>query len=200
MIAGKDALREAVAVFDGAEDLQGAIDELLSDGFDRAELSLLASESAVIEKLGHKYRKSSTLADDFAAPRVAYVSTEAIGGAEGGLVGGLVYVGSLATAGAIVASGGTIAAVAAAAALGGGVGGIVGSILAKWVGARHAAYLQSQIDRGGLLLWVRTWDAEDERKAVAILSKHSGRNVHIHNLPNSLERPPPNPEPVLGLQ
>ena len=37
--------------------LQSAIDELLSSGFHRAELSLLASEHAVVEKLGHQYTK-----------------------------------------------------------------------------------------------------------------------------------------------
>jgi hypothetical protein len=47
-----DTVREAVGVFASEHDLQAAIDELLSSGFHRAELSLLASESAVKEKLG----------------------------------------------------------------------------------------------------------------------------------------------------
>ena len=50
-------VREAVGVFNRAEELQHAIDELLSSGFHRAELSLLASEQAVEEKLGHRYKK-----------------------------------------------------------------------------------------------------------------------------------------------
>ena len=37
-------VREAVGVFKGSAVLQAAIDELLASGFDRAELSLLASE------------------------------------------------------------------------------------------------------------------------------------------------------------
>jgi hypothetical protein len=82
-------VREAVGVFNRSEDLQDAIDELLSSGFDRAELSLLASEHAVEEKLGHRYEKVGALAEDPTVPRAAYVSTEAIGGAEGGLIGGL---------------------------------------------------------------------------------------------------------------
>jgi len=74
-------VREAVGVFNRSEDLQDAIDELLSSGFDRAELSLLASEHAVEEKLGHWY--DSATAENPTVPRAAYVSTEAIGGAEG---------------------------------------------------------------------------------------------------------------------
>ena len=162
-------IREAVGVFNHPEDLQGAIDELLSSGFDRAELSLLASEHVVEQKLGHRYEKVSLLADDPTIPRAAYVSSEAIGGAEGGLIGGLMYVGAAATAGAIVASGGTLATAIAATALAGGAGGLIGSILAKWVGDHHAGYLQEQMNHGGLLLWVRTWAAEDEKRAVGIL-------------------------------
>jgi hypothetical protein len=46
-------------------------------------LSLLASEHAVKEKLGHRYDKVSALAENPTVPRAAYVSTEAIGGTEG---------------------------------------------------------------------------------------------------------------------
>ncbi|MDP1840887.1 MAG: hypothetical protein Q8N31_26925 [Reyranella sp.] len=178
-------VREAVGIFKDAENLQAAIDELLESGFHRAELSLLASEHAVDEKLGHKYRKVSSLADDPVVPRAAYVSPEAIGGAEGGLIGVLMYVGAMAAAGAIVASGGTLTAVIIGAALTGGAGGFIGSMLAKWVGDDHALHLQEQVDQGGLLLWVRTWDAADEDRAVGILKKHSGQHVHVHALPST---------------
>jgi hypothetical protein len=176
-------IREAVSVFTTPETLQGAIDELMSSGFDRADLSLLAAETTVDEKLGHKYRKIAELEDDPIVPRCCYVSTESIGDAQGGLIGGLMYVGGTAAAGAVVATGGTLALVIAAAALAGGVGALLGSILAKWVGDHHAHYLQEQLDHGGLLLWARTWDADDEKRAVEILSRHSGRDVHIHTLP-----------------
>ena len=89
----------------------------------------------------------------------------------------------LAAAGAIVASGGTIATAIAAAAMAGGAGGLIGSFLAKLVGDHHAQYLQRQMDRGGLLLWVRTWDVEKEKRAIEILSKHSDSDVHLHTLP-----------------
>ena len=176
-------VREAVGAFNRPENLQSAIDDLLSSGFDRAELSLLASEHAVEEKLSHRYEKVSALADGPTVPRAAYVSTEAIEAAEGALIGVLMYVGATAAIGAIVVSGGALAAAIAAAVLAGGAGGLIGSILAKWVGDHHAQYLQEQMDHGGLLLWVRVWDAEDERRAVEILRKHSGGDVHVHALP-----------------
>lgn len=174
---------EAVGIFHHSVDLQEAIDELLSSGFHRAQLGLLASEAAVKEKLGDRFIDVITLADDTAAPRSAYVSPEAIGGAEGGLIGGLVYVGAAAAAGAVMASGGTLIAVIVATVLAGGTGGFIGSVLAQWIGDRHGQHLQEQIDLGGLLLWVRAWNIEDEKRAAAILKKHSGREVHVHTLP-----------------
>ena len=179
-------VREAVGVFKGADTLQAAIDELLQSGFHRAELSLLASEQAVEHKLGHRYQKVSSLADDRTIPRAAYISPEAIGGAEGALIGVLSYVGAVAAAGAIVASGGTLTAVIVGAALTGGAGGLIGSALAKWVGEDHAHRLQQHLDHGGLLLWVRTRTPANEERAVTILKKHSGEQVHIHALPEAI--------------
>jgi hypothetical protein len=178
-----DGPREAVGIFHDADALETAIDELLSAGFDRADLSLLASERAVEDKLGHRYQRVDALADDPGAPRVAYVSTEAIGGAEGALVGGLVYVGALVASGAVVASGGTLAAVIAAAALAGGGGGLIGSLLAKRVGWHHASYLHEQLEHGGLLLWVHLEKSIDEKRAVEILRKYSADGVHLHGAP-----------------
>ena len=175
-----DVVREAVAVFDTAQVLQDAIDELLSSGFHRAELSLLASEADVVSKLGHKYRKASQLEDDPSVPRVAYVSTEAIGDGQGAVIGALVYVGAGLLMGSVAAAGGTLVALAGAATLGGGAGGLVGAWLARLLGDQHAQRLQEQLEHGGLLHWVRTWDAEEESRAVQILKRHAGQDVHVH--------------------
>ena len=176
-------VREAVGVFADAQKLQEAIDELMSSGFDRADVSMLAAEKTVQEKLGHKYKKVAELEDNAKVPRRCYVSTESVGDAEGGIVGGLMYIGATAAAGAVVATGGTLAAAIAAAAVAGGAGGLIGSILDKWIGDNQAGHLQAQLDHGGLLLWVRTWNADDEKRASDILSRHSGWDVHVHTLP-----------------
>jgi hypothetical protein len=76
-----------------------------------------------------------------------------------------------------------MAAAILGAALAGGAGGLIGGILAKLVGDRHAEYLQEQLEHGGLLLWVRTRDAAHEQHAVDILKKHAGREVHVHAIP-----------------
>jgi hypothetical protein len=171
-------VREAVAVFDAAADLQAAIDELLSSGFNRAELSLLASAEAIDAKIGRVSR--AELEDNAQVPRGVYVSPDAIGIAEGSLVSGLVYLGGVATAGIVALAGGPLTAVIIGAALAGGAGGLVGAGFAELLGHHRAAYFDEQLERGGLLLWVRTEDRERELRAVEILSRHSGKDVHVH--------------------
>ena len=173
---------EVVGVFHTSNDLEAAVDELLSSGFDRAELSLLASEDAVAEELSGQFRSVAEIPDDPAMPHAAFVSTEAIGDAEGGVIGGLAYLGATVAIGAVVMSGGALAATVAAAVFAGGTGGLIGSVLARWVGHHHAAHLQSQIENGGLLLWVRAWNEPDEARAVDIIAKHAADNVHSRGI------------------
>jgi hypothetical protein len=172
-------VREAVAVFHSAGDLQSAIDRLLRSGFHRSALSLLANEAVVVAKLGHVYRKTSDLVGDPAVPRTAYVSPEAIGDAQGAIISTLMYVAAGVLMGPVAAARGSFAALAAAAALGGSAAGLFGSWLAKLIGDRHAVRIQEHLDRGGLLLWVRTWTRDQEYRAVQILQQQSGEDVHI---------------------
>jgi hypothetical protein len=155
----------------------------MSSGFDRAELSLLAGEEAVEKHLGHKYKRVAELEDDPSVPRMCYVSSESVGSAEGALMGGLFYVGACLASGAVVVSGGAIGAAIAAGALVGGAGGLIGAVLSKMLGDRRAHHIQEQLEHGGLLLWVRAWNEDDEERAVEILSRHSGQDVHVHSLP-----------------
>jgi VIT1/CCC1 family predicted Fe2+/Mn2+ transporter len=171
---------EAVGVFDSVETLQQAIYDLYIAGFSRHDISLLAHEDAVREKLGRAWWRSEALEDDPDAPRAAFVSEEWIGELEGYIAGGFFFVGSYV---ALAALGGpaTLAASIAAVAVGGGVSGILGTLLARRVGDRHKAYYAEQVAHGGLLLWVRVRDAARERVAVEILKGHSGRDVHVHD-------------------
>lgn len=198
MTEKSNILREAVAVFTTADDLQAAVDELLSSGFHRAELSLLADENALNGKLGRGFANVRDLEDDPTAPRSAYISPEAIGDAQGGIVGALVYAGATAAAGAMFVSGGTILGALVVATVVGGGGGVLGALLAKWLGDHHGRYLQAQIDHGGLLLWVRTKDTEAQVRALDILRRHSSRDVHIHTFPKLQGETQPKPRQHLA--
>jgi hypothetical protein len=175
-----DKFREAVGVFDSANELQSTIEELLSSGFHRADLNLLAGEDAMHEKLSGGFVEFPAVANDPDLSRTACLSREAIGEAQGGVVGGLMYARAIGAAGAVVMAGGVIFAATVAAPLVGAAEEIVGRLLAKWLGDSHAQHLQRQLDRGGLLLWVRTRDANAEDRAINIFKRHSSPGVHVH--------------------
>jgi hypothetical protein len=197
-MAGKSAgtVREAVGVFHELRPFQDALDELTSGGFDRAALSLLASQTTVEQKLGHAYHRVGELEGNAAVPRAAYADDHSIAEARTGAIGGLAYIGAVAAAGVVVASGGGLAAAIAGAAIAGGGGGLLGSIAAHFIGQAHAENLQAQLDKGGLLLWVRTADADEEKRALAILRKYGGEDVHVHALPISKD---PDANPLSGI-
>jgi hypothetical protein len=175
--------REVVGVFNDADALETAANELLASGFERARISLLAGESAIVEKLGHKYEKVEELEDNLEIPRTVYRSKESFDAGKSALLGSLASIGAVAAAGAIFASGGALAVTLGSGLIGAEVGGFLGGVLNDFVEEHHAKYLQEQLDHGGLLLWVRTMDGPEENTAKQILSRHSGRDVHAHAIP-----------------
>jgi hypothetical protein len=176
----KAAVTEAVAVFHDVSDLDAAVEELRAAGFDKDDISLLATEQAVNRKLGHRYERVEELEDDPAAPRVAYRTRASLGESEDRLIGSLTYLPAVVAAGTVVASAGVVAAAVTGTAI---AGALIGTVLSHWLDQSHAEHLQEQLDRGGLLLWVRTPDPDTQQRALAILTRHSAHDVHIHRLP-----------------
>jgi hypothetical protein len=171
---------EAVGVFDSWATLQAAMYDLLIAGFSRFDISMLSNEEAVREKLGDKFWTAKELEDKPDVPRAAFVSEEAIGELEGAITGGFLFLGSAIAMTALLTPAATAAASVAAAVIGGAPGAVIGGLLARRVGKEHKDYYAHQIERGGVLLWVRCADPEKERLAVAIMKGHSGRDVHVH--------------------
>jgi hypothetical protein len=189
--------REAVGVFHHWTNLQAAVDELLNHGFDRAEISMLAGEEVVERKLGHVYEKVSELEDDPNAPRIAFVGRDSLTEGKASAIGTLGYVGAVAAVGAVVASGGALAWVLLAGAAAGGGGAALGSLLAKALGRGRAKDIEAQIDKGGLLLWVRTCSQDREARAMEILKEHGADDVHVHEFEGARG---PEFNPLGGLQ
>ena len=174
---------EAVAVFDDVPSFQAAIDDLLMAGFDHGDINVLAHEDTVTSRLGREYQSTAEFEDNPEAPRIGFVPDESIGGAEGAVIGAGVYLPAIFGSLAVVASGGTMLGAIGAAAIAGGAGGLIGAALARRIGNEHAKHLEQHLNHGGLVLWVRTRDAECERKALEILRRHSAHDVHLHQLP-----------------
>jgi VIT1/CCC1 family predicted Fe2+/Mn2+ transporter len=184
--------REAVGVFADPDALEAAVDALGRAGFDRAAISVLASEETVRERVGHLYRSAAEAADDARAPQAAFVSRHSRVEGEAAAVGIPFQIGGFAGAWAVVAAGGTLAAVIAATILGGAVAGGLGALLAHAVARRHAELVREQLARGGLVLWVGTHDAAVEKRALEVLQKCGASAVHVHTIERALllEREP----------
>ncbi len=191
-LAPKGTVREAVGVFHNAKELESAIDELQNAGFDRAEISLLASEETVNEKLGHRYESVRELEDDADVPRAAYVERDSIVEGKTALIGGLAYIGAVVVAAPIVASGGSLAVAIIGAVLAGGSAGVFGSFVAEWIGHKNAESIESQLKHGGLLLWVSLRDLDHEKRAMTILTEQGAEDVHCHDIP-APDEPAENP-------
>ena len=83
-----------------------AVEELIEAGFDKDDVSLLASESAVEEKLGQRYERVEELEDDPKAPRVAYRTLADFAENERTIANSLTYLPAMLAAGTVVASSG----------------------------------------------------------------------------------------------
>jgi hypothetical protein len=176
-------MTEAVAVFHDVESFEAAIDNLLAAGFDHADINVLAHEDTIASKLGPTHKSTAEFEDDPEVPRIGYIPNETIGNAEGAVIGAGVYVPAMFGGLAVAASGGTLLGVFVAAAVAGGAGGLIAAALARYIGHEHAKHLDQHLHHGGLLLWVRTRDAECEERALEILRRHSANDVHLHQIP-----------------
>lgn len=174
---------EAVGLFHSAREMQSAVDELLSSGFARMDLSVMATEEAIEKKLGHAYTSVRELEDTPDVPTTAFVPRETLGDIEGAVFGAFLYIPATVGTLAVVASGGTLAAALTALLIGGGLGGALGTVLSYIIGRKYADQIDRHLKHGGLLLWVRTRDSDHEERAMRIMKAHGAEDVHLHTLP-----------------
>ncbi|HZU88784.1 MAG TPA: hypothetical protein VE993_05960 [Stellaceae bacterium] len=175
-------IREAVAAFSDPARLQSAADELLVRGFDRSFLSVMPPNRDIERRFGPNWRVEQVM-DDPATPRVGFVGPDSRAEGRGLAAGGLGYLGACIAAGATIATGGVLPLVIAVAAAAGAGGGALGTALGRSWNARYTEWLQQQQRRGGIPLWVRTADAEAEKRACEVLTRRGGDKVHIVELP-----------------
>lgn len=167
------AVREAVGIFDDQASLQAAIDELSLSGFDRLDLGLLDT-AATDPNIPPEVQ-----ADDPTVKRVPYTAPESMGNAQGGLIAGFALLPAMGAAAAT--AGAAIVATVAATAATGGVGALIGGAMAYAIARKRADTITDQENQGGHLLWVRARSAEQEQRALDILSRHSAHHVHGHD-------------------
>lgn len=176
----QEMVREAVGLFLSVEDLQEAVRDLEGTAFPRQDISVMGSRTELHEVFGSKTVDPHIAMDNADTPRdeIARPEEKVIGA--GAMVGVPAYIGAMAAA----LSAGAVAfpAIIGAAVIGGVSGGSLGAILLKLFSDRDTRHYEEQIDRGGLLLWVRTPDRAREEIAVEVMRRHHALEVHVHDI------------------
>jgi len=153
-------IREAVASFPDREHFRNAVSALLAAGFERGDLSVLASHDSL------------AVADEAAGTPKEVLRA--------GLSDEIKYIAPLTVAGIIVLSGGPIT-LTVAALVGAGLGGAaLKELFDDYTASRHSDDFAAALKAGAALLWVRCRDPDTELAATRILDETGGRHVHVH--------------------
>lgn len=176
--------REAMGLFDDFEAMQEAIKELEATAFPRDSISILGHKEKLESQFGIAYptdHSSIAAEDDPQAPRKAPVRSEEQTIGASVLVGCATYIGVVSAGLALGPA--SVPATLMAIALGGGGGAAIGAALVSRLKHKHEHDIHEQIAQGGLLLWVRTPNAERETLACDILMRHGAHDVRVHDIP-----------------
>ena len=163
--------RTVVALFDDVDTAQRALEELLSNGFDRNDVSVVRTNAK------GDYATGSTT-DTSAADASGAAAGAGIGAALGGIAGLVIGLGVLAIPGlGPVIAAGPLATTLAGAGIGAAAGGIIGALTDVGIPENEAGYYAEGIRRGGTLLTVRASDDKVTR-ATQILNRFSPVDIN----------------------
>lgn len=160
-------MKTVVGLYNNIVDARNAIDDLVRSGFNREDISLIASNRwaderqtmAVVDGDHDTVIDSDHLGSDV-------VAGAATGGAVGGLGGVLLGLGALAIPGVgpIIAAGPLVAGLAGAG-IGAAVGGLVGALVNWGVPTTDAELYTESVRRGSILVGLKTDESRAERAA-----------------------------------
>lgn len=172
------AIGNVVGVFASADTLEGAAEDLMSHGFDRAQLSILGTDQAVAEHYGMRPPPLKALMDDPQAPRLPYIDHHELAIGQGALVSAPFYVTGVLITLMMAASGAAMLWSVLAGLLGGFCASLFGLLFARRVGRATATKIQGELNRGGVVLWVTAAERDAAARAMRILKRHGGQLVH----------------------
>lgn len=174
-----EVFREVVGIFFDSEYLQQAIERLKDAGFSSSQLGLLAHSEAVSSKLGHLYDQVAEDPEGCDSPECKFVEKRPAKTSANAFLGGLGLVASAAASGAIVASAAILAGPIGAATAGAAVVGGVGALASTIISESDSQRLQSYLEEGHLLLFVRTASRSEETTAKEIVNELAGLDSEV---------------------
>jgi stress response protein YsnF len=161
--------KTVIGVYDRFVDAQNAVSELVSAGFPKENVSMIAADT---EGEFKKY-----VSDDGGDISEGAAAGAGIGAAVGGLGGLLVGIGALAIPGiGPVLAAGPIAATLAGAGIGALTGGLIGALVDAGLPEEEANLYAESVRRGGTLVMVTTTDNR-ESEAARIMNRFNPIDV-----------------------
>jgi hypothetical protein len=181
-VLDRTKVREVAGVFHSRRAVEAAFEDLLLNGFDRADIDRLASLDEVRRRL-KVYVSPEEAADLTPTPRRPIFSPDDITAGvavTGSMVGAAV---GIAVVFVILASGGDGRSAGIAGTLAGiGAGWIAALLLARMFRRDQLRGLDwIEFDRG-IILWVRVRSAEHEAMAQDILRRNGGHAIRTHEI------------------
>ena len=166
-MAGKNTA--AFGIYRNRQEVEAAIDTLISSGFRTEDISVLFPENKGTKDFAHEKQTK--------APEGATTGA-ATGGAIGGTLGLLVGIGALAIPGVgpFIAAGPIMGALAGLGA-GGAVGGLIGALVGMGIPEYEAKRYEGRIKEGGILLSVHCDNSEWVGRAKDVLKRTGAEDV-----------------------
>jgi len=177
-----DVQRQVIAHFSDAETFENAVETLENKGSHRNCINMIASHDAVLEKLGHRFESKVSTGDTIAFPQPIYMDRHEVEGDEKLALRLPTYIGGAGAGLAVVATGGTLALAVAVAAAAAVAGAGIGTLLGNNIGKNRAEFLAKQLAMGDLLVTVDVEHKQDETKALELLARSGGGNVHAQSI------------------
>ncbi len=191
----KVKVREVTGVFPSRDAIIATVDDLLLDGFERADINVVAEGPQPNTGIGPSAVPAAELADIPEAPRQEFVAPEdtaaisvlcvAIMGCFGVVIGVLLGIASSGTTAFIVSATGTTAFVIYCAIVGAIIGCGLGIVIARLIGFRWVLTSNKLASSDGLVLWVRVRTPDHEQKALRILKLRGAGGVRVHEIERS---------------
>ncbi len=159
-------MKTIVGLFDDISDARNVVNDLISRGFDRNDISLVARNFDATDEVAIEVDEADEIVEGAAVGAVS-------GGLVGGMAGLLVGLGAFAIPGVgpIVAAG-PIVATLTGAGIGAAAGGVFGALVGWGLPDQEAEYYVEGVRRGGTLVAVKA-DEMRVDDAVAIMESHS---------------------------
>lgn len=152
-----DTSRELVGLFSDRTQLKTAIKDLIGRGFERSDISLLASHESVDAAEGEMSLKESLMP----------------------LLDEIRYEEPLVNAGLIAMAAGPAGAAIAGLVAAGISGLAVRELLDEASSAPDTERVATALEEGGVMLWVAVGDEESQAKATRTLESHGATDIHM---------------------